>query len=206
MMGALHAGHLSLESAARAGTDRVFVTLFVNPRQFDSPEDLAKYPHTEESDAEKPAPFGIDVLYVPNPDEITPRPRTLPGAETPKSRSHQVNVQMARAQQGHPEGDTGLPDLSILWRGRQVGGGLSIAPQQCGAGMSFHALNLTDPGGPQSQFVRRRRGATLPCDCLDELVHRQSARISRGTACRQYMVGTRNLVAKGYGGFLAEKK
>ncbi|MGR3425661.1 MAG: pantoate--beta-alanine ligase [Pseudooceanicola nanhaiensis] len=71
-MGALHAGHLSLVEAARTGTDRVIVTLFVNPRQFNNPEDLAKYPRTEESDAEKLAPFGIDVLYIPEPEEIYP--------------------------------------------------------------------------------------------------------------------------------------
>ncbi|WP_238366499.1 pantoate--beta-alanine ligase [Mesobacterium pallidum] len=71
-MGALHAGHLSLVEAARAGTDHVIVTLFVNPRQFNNPEDLAKYPRTEESDAEKLAPFGVDVLYIPEPEEIYP--------------------------------------------------------------------------------------------------------------------------------------
>lgn len=71
-MGALHAGHLSLVEAARTGTDHVIVTLFVNPRQFNNPEDLAKYPRTEESDAEKLAPFGIDVLYIPEPEEIYP--------------------------------------------------------------------------------------------------------------------------------------
>ena len=43
-MGALHTGHLSLVEAARAACDRVIVTLFVNPRQFDRAEDLANYP------------------------------------------------------------------------------------------------------------------------------------------------------------------
>lgn len=71
-MGALHAGHLSLVEAAAAETDRVIVTLFVNPRQFDNPDDLAKYPRTEDSDAEKLAPFDIEVLYVPDPDQIYP--------------------------------------------------------------------------------------------------------------------------------------
>ncbi|QDC08238.1 pantoate--beta-alanine ligase [Oceanicola sp. D3] len=71
-MGALHAGHLSLVEAACARADRVIVTLFVNPRQFNSPEDLAKYPRTEESDAEKLAPFAVDVLYIPEPEEIYP--------------------------------------------------------------------------------------------------------------------------------------
>jgi len=71
-MGALHAGHLSLVTAACADTDRVIVTLFVNPRQFNSPEDLAKYPRTEESDAEKLAPFAVDVLYVPDGAQMYP--------------------------------------------------------------------------------------------------------------------------------------
>lgn len=71
-MGALHAGHLSLVQAAKARADRVIVTIFVNPRQFNNPEDLAKYPRTEVSDAAKLAPLDIDVLYVPDPDQIYP--------------------------------------------------------------------------------------------------------------------------------------
>lgn len=69
-MGALHAGHLSLVDMARARTDRVIVTIFVNPRQFNTREDLANYPRTEESDAQKLAPFDIDLLYVPGAEEI----------------------------------------------------------------------------------------------------------------------------------------
>ena len=72
-MGALHDGHLSLVTAARAHAERVIVTLFVNPRQFNNPEDLAKYPRTEQSDAAKLAPFGADVLYVPDGDQMYPQ-------------------------------------------------------------------------------------------------------------------------------------
>lgn len=71
-MGALHSGHLSLVNAAQAKADRVIVTIFVNPRQFNNPEDLAKYPRTEDSDAEKLEPLNIDVLYVPEPEEMYP--------------------------------------------------------------------------------------------------------------------------------------
>ncbi len=71
-MGALHKGHLSLVEAAKAGTDRVIVTIFVNPKQFNSPEDLANYPRTENDDAEKLLPFGVDAIYVPEPEEIYP--------------------------------------------------------------------------------------------------------------------------------------
>ncbi|WP_299568009.1 pantoate--beta-alanine ligase [uncultured Sulfitobacter sp.] len=71
-MGALHAGHLSLVEAACAATDRVIVTLFVNPRQFNNPADLAKYPRTEESDGEKLKPYGADILYVPDGAQMYP--------------------------------------------------------------------------------------------------------------------------------------
>jgi len=71
-MGALHAGHLSLVEAAKAACDRVIVTIFVNPKQFNNPEDLANYPRTEHDDAIKLAPYGVDVIYVPDPDQIYP--------------------------------------------------------------------------------------------------------------------------------------
>ncbi|MFZ1662590.1 MAG: pantoate--beta-alanine ligase [Paracoccaceae bacterium] len=71
-MGALHPGHLSLVAAARAACDRVIVTLFVNPKQFNSPEDLAKYPRTEETDAAMLAPHGVDVLFAPDAATIYP--------------------------------------------------------------------------------------------------------------------------------------
>lgn len=71
-MGALHAGHLSLVEAAKSACDRVIVTIFVNPKQFNNPEDLANYPRTEHEDAEKLAPFGVDAIYVPDPDQIYP--------------------------------------------------------------------------------------------------------------------------------------
>jgi pantoate--beta-alanine ligase len=71
-MGALHAGHLALVRAARESADRVIVTLFVNPRQFNSAADLAAYPRTEAADAAMLAPLAVDLLYVPDPDQIYP--------------------------------------------------------------------------------------------------------------------------------------
>lgn len=71
-MGALHDGHLSLVAAAKKQCDRVIVTIFVNPKQFNNAEDLANYPRTEDEDAKKLARFGIDALYVPDPDQIYP--------------------------------------------------------------------------------------------------------------------------------------
>lgn len=71
-MGALHDGHLGLVRAAQADCARVIVTIFVNPRQFNSAEDLAKYPRTEEADARLLAPLGVDAIFVPEPDQVYP--------------------------------------------------------------------------------------------------------------------------------------
>ena len=71
-MGAFHDGHLSLVRIARSQADRVIVTLFVNPKQFNNADDLTNYPRTEEEDAEKLRPLGVDILYAPHVGEIYP--------------------------------------------------------------------------------------------------------------------------------------
>ncbi|WP_415183353.1 pantoate--beta-alanine ligase [Phaeovulum sp.] len=71
-MGALHDGHLSLARAARASSDRVIVTVFVNPKQFNNPNDLANYPKTEAQDLALLKAEGVDVLFAPGPDEVYP--------------------------------------------------------------------------------------------------------------------------------------
>ncbi len=71
-MGALHQGHLSLARAARERCDRVIVTIFVNPKQFNNPDDLDGYPRTEEDDARKLESTGVDLIYVPDPEQIYP--------------------------------------------------------------------------------------------------------------------------------------
>jgi len=98
-MGALHAGHLSLVKAAKAACDHVVVTIFVNPRQFNSPEDLANYPRTEHEDAEKLAPFGVDAIYVPDPDQIYPE-----GYATTVSLDGVTEVMEGPNRPGHFEG------------------------------------------------------------------------------------------------------
>ncbi|WP_306153523.1 pantoate--beta-alanine ligase [Roseovarius sp. MMSF_3281] len=71
-MGALHDGHLSLVQAAKDTCDRVIVTIFVNPKQFNNPADLENYPRTEEEDAGKLARFNVDTVYVPDGDVMYP--------------------------------------------------------------------------------------------------------------------------------------
>ncbi len=71
-MGALHQGHLSLVRAAKKVCDRVIVTIFVNPKQFNSEEDLKNYPRTENEDARKLEEFAVDAVFVPGGEEIYP--------------------------------------------------------------------------------------------------------------------------------------
>jgi pantoate--beta-alanine ligase len=71
-MGALHAGHLSLVRAAMAECERVIVTIFVNPKQFNNPEDLRKYPRGLDNDAALIARLGADVIFAPLADHVYP--------------------------------------------------------------------------------------------------------------------------------------
>jgi pantoate--beta-alanine ligase len=76
-MGALHEGHLALFRAAREENELVVASLFVNPAQFGEGDDLSRYPRDESRDTELAEEAGVDVLYVPDPEEIYP-----PGFET----------------------------------------------------------------------------------------------------------------------------
>ncbi|WP_201977953.1 pantoate--beta-alanine ligase [Hymenobacter rubidus] len=76
-MGALHAGHLQLVQAARAECNEVVATVFVNPTQFNNPEDFRLYPRVPEADAELLAPAGCTALFVPSVAEIYPQPTVL---------------------------------------------------------------------------------------------------------------------------------
>jgi pantoate--beta-alanine ligase len=71
-MGNLHAGHLSLVDAARARADRVVVSIFVNPLQFNDPDDLARYPRTPDEDSALLRARGADLLFMPAVDELYP--------------------------------------------------------------------------------------------------------------------------------------
>lgn len=71
-MGALHEGHGALMAAARETSDRVIVSLFVNPTQFGPSEDFAAYPRDEAADAAFVDAAGVDLLYAPTADEMYP--------------------------------------------------------------------------------------------------------------------------------------
>ena len=71
-MGALHNGHLSLIETAKKASDIVVCSIFVNPTQFNNPEDFKHYPITIEKDIEKLTIFKCDVLFLPSVEEIYP--------------------------------------------------------------------------------------------------------------------------------------
>ena len=93
-MGALHAGHLSLVRRSRAENDRTLVSIFVNPTQFDDPDDLARYPRTLATDLEMLRRERTDFVLLPAEADLyrdgfrfrvteTERSKTLEGACRP---------------------------------------------------------------------------------------------------------------------------
>ena len=71
-MGALHAGHLALIDEAKRRADTVVASIFVNPTQFNDPNDLERYPRQESEDARKLEKAGCDLLWLPGVDDIYP--------------------------------------------------------------------------------------------------------------------------------------
>jgi pantoate--beta-alanine ligase len=76
-MGNLHAGHLDLMRVARAHGDTVVATIFVNRLQFGANEDFDRYPRTFDSDCEKLAAAGVDVVFAPDEAGLYPEPQQV---------------------------------------------------------------------------------------------------------------------------------
>lgn len=71
-MGSLHAGHRALLAAARRENERVVMSLFVNPAQFDDASDLAAYPRDEARDLAIAEEEGVDIVFAPDAGELYP--------------------------------------------------------------------------------------------------------------------------------------
>ncbi len=100
-MGWLHAGHTSLIERARGECRAVAVSIFVNPRQFDDPADLERYPRGEARDLALCAEAGADVVWVPSVDDVYP-----PGFDTSVSVERLTLPLEGAARPGHFAGVT----------------------------------------------------------------------------------------------------
>lgn len=117
-MGALHEGHLSLMSQGRSLCDRVVVSIFVNPKQFERADDLESYPSDTLRDIEQLSAQGVDLLYLPGVEEIYP-----PGFATVVSLPGLSNCLCGTDRPGHFDGVStvvsklllqSLPDVAIF--------------------------------------------------------------------------------------------
>ena len=111
-MGALHEGHMSLvEKAVKENTVAV-VSVFVNPIQFNNPEDFEKYPRTEEEDFKKLAAAGVDAVFAPSAEEIYPSGENRDGKTYSLGRVSEVME--GKYRPGHFQGVARI--LDILFR------------------------------------------------------------------------------------------
>jgi len=86
-MGALHSGHAALLQTARRQNDAVVVSIFVNPLQFDRPEDLESYPRTMDEDLKMCDDCGADFVFAPTEADLYPA-RQLTFVESPTLSAH----------------------------------------------------------------------------------------------------------------------
>ncbi len=109
-MGSFHEGHLTLMRRARAGNDRVVVSLFVNPAQFGPSEDFSRYPRNLERDAALAAGCGVDWLFHPSVEEIYP-----PGDDTTVQVHRLARPLEGRFRPGHLRGVTTVVARLFGW-------------------------------------------------------------------------------------------
>ena len=76
-MGALHEGHITLIDTARRENEIVVSSIFVNPVQFNNPDDLARYPRTLEEDCRQLEAAGCDIVFAPSVSEMYPYPPVI---------------------------------------------------------------------------------------------------------------------------------
>ncbi len=82
-MGNLHAGHIALVTGAKELADKVVVSIFINPLQFDKKEDLLAYPHTLDEDKKKLESVGCDLVFTPSVEAIYPDGTATTRVEVP---------------------------------------------------------------------------------------------------------------------------
>lgn len=96
-MGNLHAGHLALVEQAQQLADKVVVSIFVNPTQFDRAEDLQAYPRTLQADQEKLLKIETDLLFLPSVDVMYPAMENACSVQVPEM----MNILEGASRKGH---------------------------------------------------------------------------------------------------------
>lgn len=117
-MGALHAGHMSLVSLAKAASEATVVSIFVNPTQFGQAADLQNYPREEARDLAMLQEAGVEIVFLPEVTTIYP-----PGHETIVETTHLANILHGKIRPGHFRGVTSVvarlfnivqPDVAVF--------------------------------------------------------------------------------------------
>ena len=108
-MGALHAGHLSLVDEARKRADAVWVSIFVNPTQFDEAEDFEGYPRELESDLAVCREAGVELVYLPQVEDLYP-----PNSQTWVEVSELTRPLCGASRPGHFRGVTTVVSKLLL--------------------------------------------------------------------------------------------
>lgn len=117
-MGALHDGHMTLVRQAKARADIAIVSIFVNPSQFENPDDLAAYPRDVDADLIKLQAEGVDAVFTPSPDAMYPE-----GAETIVETTELANMLHGKVRPGHFRGvatvvtkllNIVMPDIAVF--------------------------------------------------------------------------------------------
>ena len=110
-MGALHEGHATLLRAARADSDTVVLSIFVNPTQFEEQSDLASYPRDEDADLLRAVGEGVDVVFAPEPADVYP-----PGFATTVRVAGPIaeTLEGAHRGRGHFDGDATVVTKLLL--------------------------------------------------------------------------------------------
>jgi pantoate--beta-alanine ligase len=208
-MGALHKGHLALALAAKAACDRVIVTIFVNPAQFNNPDDLKKYPRTEAADAALLATVGADVIFAPDVDEVYPAgfatKVVVRGVSGPLEGEHRpghfegVATVVAKlfGMTGADKAFFGQKDWQQLAVVRRMVADLNMAVQVVGV------ETLRDPDGlaMSSRNARLSAGDRAKAPALHRAMTQAARAIARGDPVAAALQGARDAVlAAGFSG------
>ena len=170
-MGALHAGHASLFSLAKKYSDDVVASIFINPLQFESKEDLAQYPRTPDIDIALADAAGVTHLWLPTQSEI------YPDGYTKKSAGPMGDIYEGKSRPGHFDGVLtvvhqffellkpkvaifGEKDFQQLQLIKTIAGDIEIvtAPtirEGDGLALSSRNMRLTEEGRSAAQVIYR---------------------------------------------------